>query len=301
MHLFDKLIFAMERVFFNRDILTGCLLPLLSLYDVATLFFTSIQFKATYKRTFHLTAEESATLHMFNMRIFKGLSFFYGEKDAQIMMEHIKCGNLILTGGFLLAIINGENVRVCEDVDVISIVYNYNRKNYSELTDKRTMDIMNSFSSKIKLAPYEPNSYTNLNFVVETLEFVLQQSKLQLLFMPDAHSPDLALQAHIQKFDYDFCKNMFSKNRLVVMKLLNVLDKSCRVSLVKCYSIFMNVAAFDINLHLDKVWKRINKYRSRGYFLELHDKYILTATEGPRNDVWNLNVADWNEFWEKHD
>jgi hypothetical protein len=206
-----------------------------------------------------------------------------------------------LTGGFLLAIIHGENVRVCEDVDVISIVYNYNRKNYAELTDKRTMDIMNSFSSKIKLAPYEPNSYTNLDFVVETLEFVLQQSKLQLLFMPDAHSPDLALQAHIQQFDYDFCKNMFSENRLVVMKLLNVLDKSCRVSLVKCYSGIVNMTAIDIILHLDKVWKRINKYRSRGYFLELHDKYIHTATEGPGNDELNLNVAKWNEFWEKHD
>lgn len=296
----------MERVFFDRDILTGCLLPLLSLFEVVTLFFTSIQFKATYKRTFHLPAEESATLHMFNMRIFKGLSLFYGEKDAHIMMEHIKCGNLILTGGFLLAIIHGENVRVCEDVDVISIVYNYdrknyNRKNYEDLTDKRTMDIMNSFSSTIKLAPHEPNSYTNLKFFVETLEFVLQQSKLQLLFMPDAHSPDLDLRAYIREFDYDFCKNMFSENRLVVMKLLDVLDKSCRVSLVKCYSGFINVAAEDLNLRLDKVWKRINKYRARGYFLELHDKYILTATEGPENDELNLNVAKWNEFWEKHD
>jgi hypothetical protein len=51
--------------------------------------------------------------------------------------------------------------------------------------------------------------------------------------------------------------------------------------------------------YMEKICKRIDKYRARGYHLELIDKCIyVSLNDTIGNERWLRNVSIWNHFWE---
>ena len=205
----------MERVFFDRDLLTEYLLPLLPLYDVFSLFESHPGFHRAYKRKYN---ESRSTFHMFNLRIQRALTQFYGEENMQILMNHMSTGTLRLTGGFLLAIINAENIFQCEDVDFVCKVVKIRRD--AERTE-RVRDIARTLKKAIHIRT--PLNFYESVFAVDTLN--VNGKKLQIVLIRTK------LDTYLNEFDFSFCANCYGKGKLVITSPEAVKNKSSTVHL----------------------------------------------------------------------
>lgn len=261
----------MERVFFDRDLLTEYLLPLLPLYDVFSLFETHPGFHRAYKRKY---GESSSTFHMFNLRIQRALTQFYGEENMQILMNHMSTGTLGLTGGFLLAIINAENTFQCEDVDFVCKV--------GKIRDAYRSEHVRDVVCMLKKASHvsTPLNFYESVFAVDTV--ILNGKKLQIV------SIRTKLKTYLDEFDFSFCANCYVKGKLVITSPEAVKNKSSEIDLRLKYGKYYIVD--DTHKVLENGRNRIFKYRNRGYIITIKNERV-TEFHSSYNNFWN-------KFWE---
>lgn len=260
----------MLRVFTNRDLLTECLLPLLSLYDVFSLFQSNTGFHSTYKRKY---PTDSCTFHMFNMRIEKALEKFYGEENMRILMNLMFNGTLRLTGGFLLAIINAENIFRCEDADFVCKV--------GKIRDAYREEHVRNIVRTLKKARHvsTPLNFYESVFAVDTV--VLNSKKLQIV------SIRTGLKRYLDEFDFSFCANCYGNGILLITSPEAVKNKTSHVYLKRKYGKF--IIRTDANKILENGRNRIFKYRDKGYIIICHEKKISSK---------NIEYSRfWNKFW----
>ena len=267
-------------VFYNRDLLTGCILKHLSLFDIFSLFLTSKQIKATYVRMHPLGNDESATLHLFYKRMHDALTLFYSNNEAATRLIHlVKNGSLYLTGGFLLALINADDITQCEDVDFAFILskddtsrvvtFNYgnavNRQacfffNYAFQQGTQNMMVTNDLSSLcfyqscIACREFETTNKKFIQFIC--LDLNLQRDTKELL-----------LASYCRDFDLKFCANYFSNNKLICFFSKHVREKSVIVGPddVERGNNVLLERSQDILPWLQRFEQRITKYKRRGY------------------------------------
>jgi hypothetical protein len=257
-------------VFTDRDLLTECLLPMLPLYDVFSLFQTHTCFHRAYKRKYN---ETRSTFHMFNLRIERALTQFYGEENMRILMGHMFNGTLRLTGGFLLSIINAENVFQCEDVDFVCTV--------GKIRDAHRTEHVRNISCTLKKAIHvsTPLNFYESVFAVDTV--ILNCKKLQIV------SIRTKLEKYLDEFDFSFCANCYGKGKLVITSPEAVKKKSSEIHLQLKYGKYY--IRNDTHKVLVNGRNRIFKYRNRGYII------IIKQKEMNQYDAVYRNF--WNNFW----
>lgn len=259
----------MERVFFDRDLLTEYLLPLLPLYDVFSLFETHPGFHRAYKRKYN---EPSSTFHMFNLRIQRALTQFYGEENMRILMTLMTDGSLRLTGGLLLAIINAENIFDCEDADFVCDV--------GRIRDGERSKYVGQICRSLKSANYVEtplNFYQNV-FSVDTLN--VNGKKLQIV------SIRTKLGKYLDEFDFSFCANCYGTGKLLISSKESIVKKISDVYLAQKYGTYY----IRNQRILDNGKKRILKYRKKGYFINIKDRRLpITHTK--------FTILTWDKFW----
>ena len=279
----------MERVFFSRDLLPECILPHLSIFEVIALFQSNTAFIKAYKRKFLLDKENSASHHMFVHRVQKALTMFYGEENMQALCALMDQGHVYLTGGFLLAIIQGENVLQCEDADFVTIVPD----GYVSLRWRKRWnmeDILRPLKMCAAIRDDTARVYAGA-FSVDT--FTVNKRKMQVIsltkdiFGSTMDRNDIFDQ-YFEQFDFSFCANYYGRNRLVVTNGKAVREKHCDVWLWEKYGNDVRLPQEKFNVRMESAWQRICKYRTRGYFIRVRD----TQCKGPES--WRIK---WSHFW----
>ena len=289
----------MEGVFFNRDLLSDCLLPRLSIFNVFSVFQTCKGIREAYARQYSIPKEAclgvSLSLHLFKHRLFKGLVCFYGEKNAREILGMLEKGLVYLTGGFLLAAINGENIKSCGDVDLATVIpcFREKPKVTRRLCRERSAEIISmlSYAVKIRGNPWDGIFYED-GFAVDS--YSVLEKKLQIIHLKDAefYPDDSARVAHYCRwFDFQFCANFFANNKLVCMFPLAVKEKTTKIEpRDKPSQRFSHLTGQEEMLLLNRMWERIAKYRAKGYDIDLTAIYPMVGEPPER-------VAIWNDFW----
>lgn len=291
----------MERVLFNRDILSDCLLPCLSIFDVFSVFQTCKGIREAYARQYSIPREAcisiSLSLHVFKQRLWKGLSHFYGEKNALRLSNMLDKGIIYLTGGFLLALISGENINTCSDVDfatVLSCYYKQSPKKRREMCKERSAGIVSMLSQASKIHNYESdNQFYKDGFAVDS--YSVHGKKLQIIHLQDLSRPKvldaMRVESYCRWFDFHFCANFFAEDKLVCCFTENVKDRYSNIlSRELPWSRFRNMSNEEEMVILNRMMERINKYRAKGYCIDLSE---LTMQREPHDEKTQI----WNQFW----
>lgn len=287
----------MERVLFNRDLLTGCILPRLSIFDVFSVFQTCKGIREAYARQYAVPKEtHSLSLHLFKQRLFNGLACFYGEKNAREIMSMLTEGLVFLTGGFLLATINGENIKACGDVDLATVIPSLCEKPKvtRRLCREKSAQVISMLSHAVKIRsnPWDGIFYED-GFSVDS--YSVLEKKLQIIHLKEAefYIDDNARVAHYCRwFDFQFCANFFAKNKLVCMFPLAVKERTTKIDpRDRPSQRFSHLTGEEEMILLNHMWERIAKYRAKGYHIDLSAIYPMVEGESP------ARIAIWNDFW----
>lgn len=277
------------RLFFsNRDLIAHCLVPYLSIFDCISLLSTASFIWNAYKRAFSLTSFDSATKHAFDWRLTQSLAQFFGNANAAIFMEHLQCGNLALTGGFLLAVLNGENVQICKDVDFVMIL----NRSSDKIMESNFNTLQHSFDNKIVHTTNRPGTDYGKCFSVDSYTFEAFAKRRFQLISIIKKSHGRALQEYCADFDLKFCSNYYVQNKLVIMYGEHARQKTCNLCLFKFFGTWRERMPPQVLVSrlFPKYWKRICKYRRRGYIITLADQHINPTLKNA--DVWNIFWAD---------
>lgn len=289
----------MQSVFFNRDILSGCILPQLTLFEVFNLFRTCKGICQTYKRCFNGDLKtQCPTLHLFNQRIYKGLTFFYGAANAANIMQKLEAGIVFLTGGFLLAAINAEPMHLCQDVDLIVFVHaDAENHNYDLFKRQRTRtlqeEIVCGLENIVGSNDDHAEQFYENGYAVDT--FLVNKKKLQFILLhhvlegnPQQHK---SVESHCNQFDFQFCSNYFSNNRLVCCFANSVKEKSSGVTLNRVLKYGYHLTNEETIQCFNRIWERVQKYRAKGYHVDLSSS--VNASLLKRYALRAL----WDAFW----
>ncbi|MBX9637216.1 MAG: hypothetical protein K2Q45_06665 [Nitrosomonas sp.] len=289
------------KVFCNRDLLTYKLLPLLSVLDLNALFLSFKFVLHRYKDIFKLEPQESASHHAFKLRLRKGLETFFSPEDANILMIQLRLGVIILTGGFLLAILNGENVEVCGDIDFLLV---FDSKKYyrlwqpmRHLVDEKLKQLKNDFNGRMKPVVRENTAvdYGNRN-IAFVHNFTLPQSKkeVQFISIEEKLGDRFPVAQFAKSFDLVFCSNVYANDRLQIFFPTAVQEKSLSLNLFHRYQEHFYETRDNILQQqiLERIWSRICKYRKRGYHIALNERIIDVKGQGDYAIVWNKFWAD---------
>lgn len=155
-------------------------------------------------------------------------------------------GRLFLTGGFLLAILNAEDVSVCSDVDFIFV---------SPGGRIQAADFLNGLNFT-SLKTKEPDSDSSFFYkCVVVNSYMVEGKRMELLSVIEEEHVDSCCD----DFDFGFCKNWFAGRKLLCFDSLCVKKKSTRVWLRHKQSLS------------DRLNFRMSKYIDRGYSIEVSD------------------------------
>ncbi|MBX9637218.1 MAG: hypothetical protein K2Q45_06675 [Nitrosomonas sp.] len=280
--------------FLHRDLLTSKLIPLLSIFDVFSLFISSKDVWLRYKNIFDMKKEDSASKHVFDMRLRASLEMFFAREEVNILLVHLRLGTFRLTGGFLLAVMNGENVNDCCDVDFVcvlqSVSLRYPQSFYKYLEEEILEGLRRDLNQRLPKTDannYELGIHSKL-FRVSTCELRSNPNKkIQIITLIENDGTNA--DYFFRHFDFKFCSNSYSKGKLVFYHPMNVKERQCIIYLYKQYGgIFYNDQVTPETLEAEvlvKKWDRICKYRKRGYHITLRERFVEDSL--PHNELWN--------------
>jgi hypothetical protein len=196
-------------------------------------------------------------------KISEALKRRIGEKVGTILATNLTGANY-LTGGFLLAALNDDEIREEQDIDLIC-----NRAMYETLKPYLTDE-----------EDFYAEGYQNEGLTLEiytrfTSEY---RCKIQFILVHELY------EHYIDRFDLDFCKNVANGSRFYVTNAETVFKRHCIFSVVNYVMRYVHYeedaptrytslnAEDEVNLNrCEKVQKRIVKYRARGYDVILRD------------------------------
>lgn len=290
----------MERVF-NLNILLERLFSFLPMISVRDVLQSSPLLRACFKRN-HMSL-----VRLMDQRLLAAFTRFYqNEVVAALLVKAISTKEVVLTGGFLLAILNGEDVcAVCQDCDLVTYRESNTVRDYSfkvagwESPPKRTFT---SWRLIEELYPHCDRDHLNQGYhgVVDALDHrhtmnttnrykhisrVLQSvvsyhingRKLQFLQVTQKR-----LRNYITSFDLVICQNTYDGRHVNICYPDNIRSRECTVCLEDRY-LLRAFPTFDLYLERTygpSLWKRLNKYTyTCGYCVQLTRNINVTVDD----------------------
>jgi hypothetical protein len=201
-----------------------------------------------------------------------------------------------LTGGFLLAVLNGDEIRPEQDIDVIMKADDVTL--YSVLSPWLDYDVETIYSEC-----YRQDEQLRITTCV-TLE---TKCRIQFIYYRE-------WKEHIDGYDLDFCKNVANSNHFYVTHFAAVLRRRCVFSVLQYVLRYVEFDRCDDSWYMafsekqerckklfTDVQNRIQKYRLRGYEIMITDN---SARDIEMSLSWpemvlpeHLFVADlWSEL-----
>ena len=174
------------------------------------------------------------------------------------VVSDIRDGKIMLTGGFLLAVLNGKDTSVCQDIDFLGICP------YAE-------------DSVIVREPY--GSLTGL--IENVSDRVMNGKKLQFIqFLASVIDP-------ISTYDFEFCRNRLGGGKLRVLNVSSILEETCfyDINLEYYKSYFEHMHANDLANVAGRIYLRLCKYVRRGY-------EVCIRQTNTKSTVWNSFWSD---------
>lgn len=205
-----------------------------------------------------------------------------------------------LTGSFLLAVLNGDNVlQTCNDIDLVMMdgtEYNLPLRQFAPKDDESHWTEENGYDESI--------IKSCRNFPLANGRFI------QLILAKHA-----CIQDYLDTFDFDFCANSWDGQHLVMRNPTSVILRRTHLDIRKAY--FDRLPA-DINadtcasIILPKKLARIKKYEQRGYSITTRKESTNVRglkrrkLEGRRLTPREIDIRvdkfedRWNLFWSIH-
>ena len=172
--------------------------------------------------------------------------------------KDVRDGKITLTGGFLLAVLNGKDTSVCQDIDFLGVCP------YGE-------------DSVITREPY--GSLTGL--IENVSNYFMNGKNLQFIrFLARVVDP-------ISTYDFEFCKNSLGGGKLRVLNVSSILKETCfyEINLPYYKSYFEHMHDNDVKNVAGRVYSRLCKYVNRGY-------EVCIRQTNTKSVVWN---SFWSE------
>ena len=266
----------------NGDVLIYNIFPLLCPLDIFSLFKALPGLLLFYKRKHKLAPSTNALKHVLDKRLTSALCSVYGKYNGDMFMRQMALHHLVLTGGFLLAVLNGDSVRECSDVDFMCMT---NHKDWTEF-EENTRKIQSVFKDFV----YKDSNKTDYDnsYAVSTFRSKEPKKKFQCIWL---YQGICDYKKHVDSFDLDFCANYYDWDHLVIKSGTSVRERSCTIKLHDCYGHYLHCSiphSFIDEVVFEKKWQRICKYRKRGYHIVLEQQKIP-------NDF--VGAQEWNKFW----
>jgi hypothetical protein len=175
--------------------------------------------------------------------------------------KDVRDGKITLTGGFLLAVLNGEYTSVCQDIDFLGI----------------------SPYGTDSLISREP--YGSLTGLIENVsDLFMNGKKLQFIqFLARVIDP-------ISTYDFEFCKNSLGGGKLRVLHVSSILEKTCFYDINREYykSYFDRLHANVLENAAVRVYLRLCKYVTRGYEVCIRQTNTKSTVW---NDFWSQRIS----------
>jgi hypothetical protein len=184
---------------------------------------------------------------------------FCYEALSRVMSDHhlgtaIAMGSMMLTGGFLLSVLNGDSICSYQDLDVCVV--------------GTTLDAL--VEANPVIAEWIPQEEVNLQGMYDGMTVLYYQVPHPVNRMLDliVFSHFSLMHENVHTFDMSFCSNSLCGNRLIICDLEAVVHCSTTVH-ISCYlrdrvasALLEGYALPDLAL---KCLARIDKYRRRSY------------------------------------
>lgn len=245
----------------------------------------------------------SPKLH-FETALAKALQTYCGDQADKVQAN---LNIAYLTGSFLLAVLNGDNVvQTCNDIDLVAL-------NISE----SSLNLRDYGLPLLQFAPSDDESrWTKENGYDESIVKCCRNLPLKngrVIQRIVANSA--CIQDYLDTFDFDFCANSWDGQRLVMRNVNAVISRRTHLDIRKAY--FDRLPA-DINadtctsIILPKKLARIKKYKQRGYSITTRKESTNVRglkrrkLEGrrltPREIYTRVDDFEdrWNYFWSIH-
>lgn len=235
-----------------------------------------------YKRKYKLAPSTNALKHVFDTRLSFAFCAMYGKYNGDMCMRQMSLHHLALTGGFLLAVLNGDATNKCSDVDFMSVTVHQNWTEFDEKIKK-----MQSVFKDFEYGDSKTSTYDN-SYAVSTFRSKEPRKKFQCIWL---YGGTCDYKKHTDSFDFDFCANYYDWDHLVIKSKTAVRERACVVKLHDCYGHYLQMSKLLFMIDevvLERKWKRVCKYRERGYHIILQQQEIS-------NDL--VGACEWNKFW----
>jgi hypothetical protein len=197
-------------------------------------------------------------------RIVLALERRLGRDIAATFARHLKRSILTpyLTGGFLLAILNGDLIRPEQDIDVLLI---------DNDDDELYLDLSPCFDNNEEMAT--EGDYSHVSLCVRTCMFRETLCKVQFI------TPSDSILTHLDGYDLSFCKNIANGRGFRIADPDGVVTRACAFSVLDYIIRYVSEDDSGFGLREDtryrvlcaKVRDRLAKYRARGYDVRVVD------------------------------
>lgn len=210
----------------------------------------------------------SPQLHFYHcLRYALRIVFHNNEKVVQSMLRTLAHG-YSLTGGFLLYVLNGDYVTIAEDRTYdLDFVACQKRETYIDSPVHVLRDLF-----KREFGIESLNIYTNSR-ISNIIEFVCNDGRKVSTIYVKCSVPE-----YVESFDFEFCKNVYYKNRLYVKNVESVCNRFCVMDATRY---LRDVWSLDIaRLYQEafpKVTGRIQKYCNRNYRVIMYNTSCTDA------------------------
>ena len=232
--------------------------------------------------------KNTSFMEFFKQKLLTNLIIYFGQNKQSVKIANMIMSSLhnynhrrILTGSFLLYTLNGDNINECNDIDIITNVYDTfedsNTIRNNPLTVFNVYDI--NFGSKIETDFVDPPGlgYTIDDSLRDILNMKIDGKKIQFLNIKEKDQIE-----YIKKFDLPICKNAYYNNTLKVSHFSSILSRSFNMNVSRTY--FPRVVISNVPFVHDSlcpsIYKRLVKYKNR-----LYNIYVYTD-----RNVDNINV-----------
>jgi hypothetical protein len=259
------------------------------------------------------------TMHSFvGMRVEQGLAaFFKSDHAARVLRQDLDSGQrdgLILTGGFLAAVLNGDPVDECRDVDIFVTKNMFASGDWRHQFDVPDLHVCRAlygaFESQWDIKypgthHVHKHKFTNIRcygsireILEQIVSFQLNGKTLQFL-----QSKNATITSYIGSFDLDVCKSYYGGGKFwTTRSSMDALrTRSCKLNVYDTYfdaylSYQRDGPGGGPHFYCRQIYERLCKYLRRGYTIYAEDDVAFLADIMSTDDALP-ELYDWGTFW----
>lgn len=228
-------------------------------------------------------------INFFRQKLRTNLIIYFGQtKEAvdwvNFFMMWLESGTQkILTGSFLLHTLNGDDINLCGDIDIITNVYD-NYFEYMRIKDSPTgifflnqakwetpADFVKKWGISTEFANSPYLGYNKDDVLRDICNITVNMKKIQLLNITEENQIN-----YINRFDLKICQNYYytrsdhhtneREYRLKVLNLQSILRRKLNINVSQTYLPRVIIVSWDfINSLCKSIYSRLCKYKSRNF------------------------------------